>query len=121
MTVTVVYPDKALHITKRECDYDVSKALHITKRECDYDVSKELHISKRDCDSMVQCPETEPEISLYLRVCTACREELVTRQVQRFSEDESPSGLDMLVELSTLHSKFSEAETNVNSQLREVS
>ena len=63
----------------------------------------------------------EPEISLYLRVCTTCREELIGRQVARINVDEAPSGLDMLAELSFLHTKFSVAETNVNSQLRDVS
>ena len=63
----------------------------------------------------------EPEISLYLRVCAACREVLIGRQVQQQSGNETVAGLDMLAELALLHIKFSVAEANVNSQLRDVS
>ena len=69
----------------------------------------------------IQCPEVEPEISLYLRVCTACREALIGRQVRQRSGKEAVAGLDMLAELALLHIKFSVAEANVNSQLRDVS
>ncbi|KAK7479003.1 hypothetical protein BaRGS_00029764, partial [Batillaria attramentaria] len=69
---------------------------------------------------IIGCPEVEPEVSLYLRVCSECREELVRRQVDKCqNEDDTPSGLDMMQELATLHEKFSTAERNVNHQLRE--
>lgn len=68
---------------------------------------------------IVGCPEVEPELSLYLRVCTACREEIIRRQLERLSDEEAPTGMDLLAELSTLHSKFSVAEINVNKQLKD--
>nr|KAG5693542.1 hypothetical protein BaRGS_019868 [Batillaria attramentaria] len=69
---------------------------------------------------IIGCPEVEPEVSLYLRVCSECREELVRRQVDKCqNEEDAPSGLDMMQELATLHEKFSTAERNVNHQLRE--
>ncbi|XP_076435483.1 uncharacterized protein LOC143275341 [Babylonia areolata] len=78
------------------------------------DVEVQLAIIK-----IVGCPKVEPEISLYLRVCGGCREELIGRQVLRSQGQEAPSGMDMMLELSTLHSKFSAAETNVSKQLRD--
>ncbi|XP_070173944.1 uncharacterized protein [Littorina saxatilis] len=68
---------------------------------------------------IIGCPEKQPEVSLDLRVCTGCREEMITRQVQRHHGEETPSGLGMLAELSALHNKFSVAETNVDTQLRD--
>ena len=37
-----------------------------------------------------------------------CREELIGHQVARVKEDEAPSGLDMLDELTTLNTRFAE-------------
>lgn len=68
---------------------------------------------------IIGCPEVEPEVSLHLRVCTECREELVRRQVERLNEDEAPSGIDMMNELAPLHTQFSKAESNVNQQLKD--
>ncbi|XP_012942305.1 vacuolar segregation protein PEP7 isoform X2 [Aplysia californica] len=66
----------------------------------------------------VGCPEVEPEISLYLRVCKHCKDRLVDKQVRlEEEEDQLSNGPDFLEALIRVHQKLVKAELGVKDQL----
>ncbi|XP_062568961.1 uncharacterized protein LOC134231076 [Saccostrea cucullata] len=68
---------------------------------------------------IIGCPEKEPDIALYLRVCKLCQEKISTKQIleNNVTEDEAQEGADNLVRLETLHSKCVKLEQKTDRQL----
>ena len=64
----------------------------------------------------------EPEISLYLRTCGACREKMIDRQIANLEKgDDDLQNEDFLSKLTNVHHVFFKVELHVNKHLPEVS
>lgn len=69
-----------------------------------------------------QCPEVEPVVSTYLRLCSTCKEKMIDRQVVAAEEeaealDTEASFLDLLHRLDL---KFQKTEEGVKKHLPKV-
>lgn len=70
----------------------------------------------------LQCPEKEPDIALYLRVCNLCQEKISNKQIieNNATEDASQEGGDNLVRLEALHNSSVKLEQKTDTQLAQV-
>ncbi|KAH9488999.1 hypothetical protein Btru_041487 [Bulinus truncatus] len=88
-----------------------------------------LHISDDDKDSdyrqprlviirIVGCPQKEPEISLYLRICPTCKDKMTQRQMDAFDEEDNMIiGSDFMDNLNKIDQRLKKGEEQVKSQL----
>lgn len=70
----------------------------------------------------LQCPEKEPDIALYLRVCNLCQEKISNKQIieNNATEDASQEGGDNLVRLEALHNSSVKLKQKTDTQLAQV-
>lgn len=70
----------------------------------------------------LQCPEKEPDIALYLRVCNLCQEKISNKQIieNNATEDVSQEGGDNLARLEALHNSSVKLEQKTDTQLAQV-
>ncbi|CAL1547815.1 unnamed protein product, partial [Lymnaea stagnalis] len=68
---------------------------------------------------IVGCPNVEPEISLYMRVCNSCQDNLASKQAGIYQEEEDSllNGSDFMENLTKLDQKLHRFEGEVKKQL----
>ena len=71
----------------------------------------------------LQCPEVEPDISLYLRACHPCREKLETLQVEAYQESlqEGDETADCMARMIQMHKGIVVVQHKLEAALPEVS
>ncbi|XP_048745970.2 uncharacterized protein LOC125658676 isoform X2 [Ostrea edulis] len=67
---------------------------------------------------VVGCPEKEPDIALYLRVCNLCQEKISERQISdNATDDEAQEGVDNFIRLENVHNSSVKLEQKADRQL----
>ncbi|KAK3096052.1 hypothetical protein FSP39_022549 [Pinctada imbricata] len=88
--------------------------LYIPNDVADSNVQPKLAIIK-----IIGCPEKEPEIAMYLRVCSVCQDRLVKKQVSAIEEEDYLERGDNLVQLINCHQKCVDISRKLDTQLAE--
>ncbi|XP_059164197.1 uncharacterized protein LOC131947112 isoform X2 [Physella acuta] len=83
----------------------------------DEDKGREASQPKMAVIKIIGCPKVEPELSIYLRVCSKCKDKLILKQVDQQEEDSLMNGPDFMDVLNKLHDKFVTVESHVRDQL----
>ncbi|XP_067670111.1 uncharacterized protein [Haliotis asinina] len=69
---------------------------------------------------IIGCPEVEPEVSLYLRACPTCREQVIERQISQMeaATEDDPSS-ELMPQLTSINASFHKTEMKVKTHLPE--
>lgn len=71
-----------------------------------------------------QCPEKEPSLSLYLRVCNPCRQQLEDRQVAQYrlcTQHDDSVGIPIWEQIVQVHTDLQTVQDKIDEHLPKVS